>query len=131
MTRLVVVVTTTTYQSRDYLIAYGIDPQHVNPVSDTLVFERLLPIDGLGEFLRVLIDGEPAVPAVDEVEADPVLADLANDSNGEVIANSVDISNPPTPTPGPKVAVLFAYASAITSDTALAELGGTEQAMAA
>ena len=128
-TRLVVVVTPTSIDSTDYLIAYGIDPQRVDPVTDTPVFERLLPSDGLGEFFRYLINGQSDEGDATTIANDPLLATLAK--SGRVDANSVDISNPPTQPPGPKVSVLFAYASSITTDTSLAELSGSAPAAAA
>jgi hypothetical protein len=128
--RLVVIVAATRVDLTDYLIAYGIDPRRLDPANNTPVFERLLPIDGLGEFFRYLINGESREAGdAAAIAADPLLTELAQ--RGRVIGNSVDISNPPTPTPGPKVAVLFAYAGSITTDTSLAELGGTETAAAA
>ena len=121
--QLVVVVAQVTYQRRSYLLAYGVDPAHVNPLVDAPVFERMLPRDGLGDFLSFLIDGDPDEISADEVLDDPVLSDLAAHSDGGIIANAVDVTNADPQPPGPKLTVVFALASSITSDQSLAALG--------
>lgn len=122
--KLIVVVALTRYNTADFLLAYGIDPQHVDPEHDTPVFERLLPVDGLGEFLRTLVGGEPGMLAADEV--DPVMTMLQEQLGGEIIANSVDVTNTQPPPPGPKLSVLFTYTTSITKVESMAESGGTE-----
>ena len=52
--RLVVVVATRS--DGQGWFAYGVDPDRV-----TLVFQRAVPDGGLGDFLRYLVDGAPAV----------------------------------------------------------------------
>lgn len=122
--QLVVVVTQVTYQRRGYLLAYGIDPAHVNPQVDAPVFERMLPRDGLSDFLSFLIDGDPdELGPPDEVLGDPVLSKFAAPGGGGIIANSVDVTNADPQPPGPKLTVVFALASSITSDQSLAALG--------
>lgn len=118
--QLVVVVTPVTYERQSYLLAYGIDPAHVNPQVDTPVFERMLLRDGLGDFLSFLIDGDPdELSPSEEVLDDPVLSELAR-SGGGIIANAVDVTNSNPQPPGPKLTVVFALATSITSDQSLA-----------
>jgi hypothetical protein len=119
--QLVVVVTQITYLRRGYLLAYGVDPAHVNPQVDTPVFERMLPLDGLSDFLTFLIDGDPEeLSPPDEVLDDPILSGLAARSSGGIIANSVDVTNADPQPPGPKLTVVFALATSITTDHSVA-----------
>lgn len=118
--QLVVVVTQVTYKRRSYLLAYGVDPAHVNPLVDTPVFERMLPRDGLGDFLSFLIDGDPDEISAREALADPVLSELAGPDGGGIVANAVDVTNADPQPPGPKLTVVFALATSITSDQSLA-----------
>jgi hypothetical protein len=118
--QIVVVVASISYKLTDCLLAYGVDPNHL----DAFVFVRLLPAPALGEFFKALLDGDADDPELDDywvpwTEAVEVVG-------APVEANSVDVVTPvPTPT-GPKAQVVFAYAAALNQVEALAELGQTE-----
>jgi len=113
VSRLVVVVSTIPVTTQGYgFIAYGVDPEHADPEHDTPVFARLVQVGGLGEFFKFLIEGtEPGQSG----NLNPFFPDIA--------PNSVDIITVQPPPPGPKVDVVFSYASAVRSDETLAELG--------
>ena len=111
-----VVVVSPSPDEPDFLIAYGIDPEHVNPEVDMPVFERMLRSDGLGVFLSVLVGG----PDFSSGDVDPTLLGFSGEGSGPVIANAVDVSNSQPPAPGPKLTVVFALASSIADDHSLA-----------
>jgi hypothetical protein len=66
--------------------AYGVDPDHLDPDVDTIVFAKSMPIGELGAFLALIIDND---------------------------GNAVDIPVPQPPPQGPRLRALFAYARAI------------------
>src|SRR5689334_1044012 len=86
--QLVVVVSSFTVERNEYLLAYGIDPDQVNP---RVVFERVLPSDGLGDFLSVLLDGLDDFSSSELT--DPFLSRLDEQSDEPPIANAVDVTN--------------------------------------
>jgi hypothetical protein len=128
--RLVVVFVKVAHKANDYYLVYGIDAAHANP-DDNLVFERILPAGDLGEFLRALVDGEP-IPANPVI--DPLVIQGRNNGSpviaNSVISQSVDISNPPTVPPGPKLLVVLAYANVVRTSEFQAESAPPETAIA-
>lgn len=75
--------------------AYGIDPAQTP--EDPPVFERKVPAANLGMFLEIVVDGEAPVSLVGTAP----------------LANSVDVTTTPPPSPGPKVRLVIEYAIAV------------------
>jgi hypothetical protein len=117
--RLVVVISTTTYRSTACLIAYGVE---VKPHVDTVVFERLLPEASLGDFLKALVDDES--PG-DTLSADWYAWENTVGLSGDPIAYSVDITHQLPPPDGPKMTVVLTYASTVSISQMLAETNGS------
>src|ERR1043166_960986 len=61
VSKIVVVVARVSYQQQDCLLAYGVDPDHL----DTFLFLRMLPAKALGAFFKTLVDGELDDPELD------------------------------------------------------------------
>jgi hypothetical protein len=118
--QLVVVVAPCTYKQEDYLLAYGIDPTLSG--LNARLFERMLPLDALGDFISVLIKGGPDEGLSDEVDKDQNLSAFVKPGGPPVIANSVDVTNSDPQPPGPKLTVVIALAKSITTDESLAEV---------
>jgi len=100
--RLVVVITTHADVGKGTpgLFAYGVDPE-----TGAVMFSHSFAADGLGEFLRFVVDG-----AVQHT-----------------ISNVVEYPNPPVEPPGPKAQVLVDYARVVRSGEEFAQLGGPGQ----
>jgi hypothetical protein len=133
--KIIVVIASTSWESIDCLIAYGVNPDTIvdSPPFPDFVFERLLPVDGLGEFLKELVDGPPAGYMPDQdwnAWADGINTAVQVDYDinynvipyNDVIADSVDISTTVPKPPGPNAAVVFALADAVNTVESLAAL---------
>jgi len=100
--RLVVVITTHADVGKGTgLFAYGVDPE-----TGAVMFSHSFAANGLGEFLRFVVDGPVQQKA----------------------GNVVEYPNPPVEPPGPKAQVLVDYARVVRSGEEFAQLGGPGQA---
>jgi hypothetical protein len=93
----------------DTVIAYGIDPDHVDPTKDTIAFERRLPTAQIGALFKRIVDGQPFRSIV----------------NGVLDPESVDVTPVMPPTQGPKVQTVLTYAAALRIDEKLAQVGAS------
>jgi hypothetical protein len=78
--------------------AYAIDPDHVDPARDQVVYALPVLIVRLGTFLKIIVDGDPL----------PVPYPL-------------EVSHPQPPTTGPKEQVALEYAAALRIDEQFAQ----------
>jgi hypothetical protein len=90
----------------DGLVAYGVDPDHLDPACDEPVFERRLVAGEVGMLLQCVVDGGTPAPTTEPDGLD----------------KSVDVPiGQPAPS-GPKMRVVFRYARAMHTDELVAQL---------
>jgi hypothetical protein len=115
--RMVVIVATTDVPN--VLVAYGVDPDRNQKVFETSVFTNQL-----GTFFKFLIDGQAVVRTPS--------ARTAGARDAAALASTpvplLDIPAQQPPPTGPKLQVVLTYASAVSSDESLAELGEQDAA---
>lgn len=75
---------------------YGVDPDHLDPEVDTIVFAKTIPLGELGALLALIIDND---------------------------GRAIDIPVPQPPPQGPKLRAVFAYARAISADAFANQVG--------
>jgi hypothetical protein len=93
--RLIVLVAIES-DSDERATAYAIDPDHVDPAHDKVVYALPVPIVQLGTFLKIIVDGDP-------------------------LPDPLDVSHPQPPATGPKERVALEYAAALRIDEQFAQ----------